>query len=257
MKFTFNAKDEEQSGRYYQSEEYISHSNTGKGLVNTIYLLVRNYMLKRKRNLIERGFNKKKGHILDVGAGTGYFLREMKRHGWQITGTEKSPQARKFAEEKLKVKLNRAEELFRFNDKNFDVITLWHSLEHIHLLNENMNEFFRLLKPEGKLVIAVPNRTSYDARHYREYWAAWDVPRHLWHFARIQMEQLGEKHGFSLKNTHNMPFDSFYVSILSEKYKGSAFPVLKGLLFGKISWIISLTGKGRGSSVIYVFEKKR
>ncbi len=256
LKFTFNSKDEEQIGRYYQSEDYISHSNTGKGFINALYHLVRKYMLRRKRNLVEKITRKQKGDLLDVGAGTGFFLREMKQRGWQVTGTEKSPDARKFAKKKFKLQLKPSSELFAFKEKSFDAITLWHVLEHIHRLNDYMDAFHRLLKNGGKLIIALPNRASYDARHYREYWAAWDVPRHLWHFAPMQMRLLGDKHGFSLESNHNMPFDSFYVSILSEKYKNSNFPFFKGLLFGKISWLISLTGKDRGSSVIYVFEKK-
>ncbi len=257
MKITSNAKDEEHIGKYYQSEEYISHSNTGKGFVNGVYHLVRKYMLGRKRNLVHESTGKNKGHLLDIGAGTGFFLKEMKTKGWQITGTEKSADARKFAEEKFYLKLNPAEDLFSFNDHSFDVITLWHVLEHIHKLNDNMDAFFRLLKPGGKLIIAVPNYTSFDAKEYMNYWAAWDVPRHLWHFAPKNLRQLGEKHGFSVQNMYNMPFDSFYVSMLSERYKKSSFPLFRGLITGKISWLISLTRKGRASSVIYVLEKNK
>ncbi len=257
LKITAGAKDEEHIGRYYQSEEYISHSNTGKGVVNFLYHVVRNYMLGRKRKLVAKAAGNRKGNVLDVGTGTGFFLNEMKRHGWQVTGTEKSPQARQFAAEKFKLDLKPDEELFILQENSFDVITLWHVLEHIHRLNDNMQAFSRLLKPDGKLVIAVPNRTSFDAIKYKEYWAAWDVPRHLWHFAPKNMRLLAQRHGFRVKSMHNMPFDSFYVSILSEKYKKSGFPLFKGLLAGKISWLISLTRKGRASSVIYVLEKNR
>ena len=256
LKFTSDAEDEDSMGAYYQSDKYISHSNTGKGLVNGIYHLVRRYMLRRKRKLIETITGKKKGLLLEVGAGTGFFLKAMKKHGWQVTGTEKNPEAQKFAKDKFNLELKDPEAIFRLNSEGFDVITLWHVLEHIHKINENIEAFCRLLKPDGKLIIAIPNRASYDARHYRKYWAAWDVPRHIWHFTPFQMKILGKKHGLRLHSTHNMPFDSFYISILSEKYKRSAFPLFKGLLFGKISYLIGLTGKDRGSSVIYVFEKE-
>lgn len=255
FKYTANAEIEENIGRYYQSEEYISHSNTSKGLVNAVYHQVRNYMIGRKRRLVEKATGAKTGQILDVGAGTGFFLNEIKKHGWQVTGTEKSTDARAFAKKEFGLEMDEPEQLFRFENESFDAITLWHVLEHIHRLNENMEAFARLLKPEGKLIIAVPNHTSCDARHYNEFWAAWDVPRHLWHFAPGQMKQFGEKHGFRLKSLHTMPFDSFYVSLLSEKYKKSKLALLKGIMYGKISWLKSLVDKKRCSSVIYVFNK--
>ena len=255
FKFTVNAGDEKSIGKYYQSEEYISHSNTSKGLVNSIYHQVRNYMLGRKSRLVEKVTILKTGHILDVGTGTGFFLNEMKTHDWQVSGTEKSSDARAFAQKEFGLEINEPEQLFQFENESFDAITLWHVLEHIHRLNENMQTFSSLLKRDGKLIIAVPNHTSYDARHYKEFWAAWDVPRHLWHFGPEQMKLFGEKFGFQLQSLHTMPFDSFYVSLLSEKYKKSNLALFKGLMHGKISWLNSLVNKKRCSSVIYVFGK--
>lgn len=255
FKFTANAEDEENIGRYYQSEAYISHSNTSKGLVNSVYHRVRSYMLGRKRRLVQNVTEKKSGQILDVGTGTGFFLNEMKNSGWQVSGTEKSTDARTFAQKEFGLQINEPEELFQFEKERFDVITLWHVLEHIHRLDENMQTFSRLLKPDGKLIIAVPNPASYDARHYKQFWAAWDAPRHLWHFGPVQMKLFGEKHGFQLLSLHAMPFDSFYVSLLSEKYKKSKLALFKGLMHGKISWLKSLVSNKRCSSVIYIFEK--
>jgi len=255
FKFTANAENEESIGRYYQSEEYISHSNTSKGLVNAAYHQVRNYMLGCKRQLVEKATGTKSGQIIDVGTGTGFFLNEMKNRGWEVSGTEKSEDAREFAQKEFDLEIKKPEQLFQFENESFDAITLWHVLEHIHQLDENMQTFSRLLKPEGKLIIAVPNHTSYDARHYKEFWAAWDVPRHLWHFGPKQIKQFGEKYGFRLQSLHTMPFDSFYVSLLSEKYKKSKLPLFKGLMHGKISWLKSLADKKKCSSVIYVFGK--
>ena len=255
FKITENIEDEENIGRYYQSENYISHSNTSKGLVNSVYHSVRKYMLGRKRNLVEKVTGIRKGHILDVGTGTGFFLNEMKEYGWQVTGTEKSSDARTFAKKEFNLDNLPSENLFTLKEKSFDVITLWHVLEHIHRLNENMETFFRLLKNDGKLIIAVPNHDSSDAKHYRQFWAAYDVPRHIWHFAPRQMKKLGEKHGFKLLSLHTMPFDSFYVSMLSEKYKKSKMPLLKGIFYGKLSWLYSIFNAAKCSSVIYVFEK--
>jgi len=255
FKITENIEDEENIGPYYQSENYISHSNTSKGVVNSIYHAVRKYMLGRKRRLVEKATSLKTGQILDVGTGTGFFLNEMKEKGWQVTGTEKSSDARDFAKKEFNLDNLSSEELFTLKEKSFDVITLWHVLEHIHLLNENMETFHRLLKENGKLLIAVPNHDSTDAKHYKEFWAAYDVPRHIWHFAPKQMKMLGEKHDFTLSLLHNMPFDSFYVSLLSEKYKKSKLALLKGIFYGKISWLKSIFNPVKCSSVIYVFER--
>lgn len=255
FKITENIEDEENIGSYYQSENYISHSNTTKGVVNSVYHQVRKYMLGRKRRLVEKAAAIQKGHILDVGTGTGFFLNEMKEYGWHVTGIEKSDNAREFAQSEFNLDNLPTEELFKLKEKSYDVISLWHVLEHIHQLNENMDAFFRLLKNDGKLIIAVPNHDSYDAKHYKQFWAAYDVPRHIWHFAPDQMKQLGEKHGFKLMSLHTMPFDSFYVSMLSEKYKKSSLALFKGIFHGKISWLGSLINRARCSSVIYVFEK--
>ena len=255
FKFTANAENEKNIGRYYQSEEYISHSNTSKGLVNAVYHKVRNYMLGRKRELVQKTTGLKTGRILDVGTGTGFLLNEMKRNGWQVTGTEKSDNARDFSKKEFGLEIHEPDQLFQFEKESFDAITLWHVMEHIHKLNETIATFSKLLKPNGKLIIAVPNPNSYDARHYKEFWAAYDVPRHIWHFGPEQMKQFGEKHGFRLTRTAPMPFDAFYVSMLSEKYKKSRFAFIKGMFHGTISWIISLFNTKRCSSVIYVFKK--
>lgn len=255
FKITENIEDEDNIGPYYQSENYISHSNTSKGLVNAVYHRVRNYMLGRKRRLVEKAAAIQKGHILDVGTGTGFFLNEMKDYGWLVTGIEKSGDARKFAKTEFNLDNLPTEELFKLKGNSYDVISLWHVLEHIHQLNENMETFFKLLKKNGKLIIAVPNNDSYDAKHYKEFWAAFDVPRHIWHFTPTQMKQLGEKHGFQINSLHTMPFDSFYVSMLSEKYKNSSMGFIRGIIHGKISWLQSILNKSKCSSVIYVFEK--
>ncbi len=255
FKITENIEDEKNIGRYYQSEKYISHSNTTKGLVNSVYHRVRKYMLKRKRRLVEKSATLQNGKLLDVGTGTGFFLNEMREYGWQVTGIEKSDDARKFAKTEFNLDNLPTEELFKLKENEYDVISLWHVLEHIHQLNENMDTFSRLLKKDGKLIIAVPNHNSYDAKHYKQFWAAYDVPRHIWHFAPSQMKQFGEKHGFKLLGLHTMLFDSFYVSMLSEKYKKSSLSLFKGIFYGGISWITSLFDKAKCSSVIYVFEK--
>lgn len=255
FKITENIEDEDSIGKYYQSEDYISHSNTSKGFVNSVYHRVRKYMLGQKRKIVERSTGIRNGHILDVGTGTGFYLNEMSKNGWQITGTEKSSEARKFTKEEFGLDILPTEELFRLKENSFDAITLWHVLEHIHQLDENLTTFLKLLKDDGRLIIAVPNNTSYDAKHYKQFWAAYDVPRHIWHFGPNQMKLFGEKHGFKLSKIHIMPFDSFYVSMLSEKYKKSKLALINGVIHGKISWLTSIFNKSKCSSLVYVFEK--
>ncbi len=255
FKFTANAEDEENIRKYYQSEEYISHSNTSKGLINRLYKLVRSYMLNRKSRLVKKTSGLKTGKILDVGTGTGFFADKMKKSGWQVSGTEKSAEAREFAKKGFNLQIAETDTLFRMEKQSFDVITLWHVLEHIHRLDENMETFSALLKPSGRLIIAVPNHTSYDSDFYGKFWAAWDLPRHLWHFGPEQMKMFGEKFGFHLVSMHTMPFDTFYVSLLSEKNRGDKMQFLRGIFFGTLFWLGSLVKPRKSSSLIYLFKK--
>ncbi|MFZ5431904.1 MAG: class I SAM-dependent methyltransferase [Bacteroidota bacterium] len=240
---------------YYKSEQYISHSDTRKGIVNRIYHLVRNIMLRRKHRMVCSVSGLKTGSILDIGTGTGYFPAFMKSKGWQATGTEKSEEARKYASEKQDILVYDEEKLFSLPAASYDVVTLWHVMEHLPNINQHWQVISKILKPDGVLIIALPNVKSWDARHYGPYWAAWDVPRHIWHFSPKHVKELGKKEGFRLSRTMRMPFDAFYISIMSEKYKQSSFPVLKGMFYGKLSWFASLYNKKRCSSLIYVFRK--
>lgn len=200
-------------GKYYQSENYISHTNTNKGLINQIYHFVRKKTLKGKLDLINS--LTKKGKLLDVGCGTGYFLKECKEDGWGIVGMEPDPSARALASEITGEKIkNDIKEI----NETFDIITLWHVLEHMHNLKESIEKLKSLLKPNGKLIIAVPNCESYDAQTYGQYWAAYDVPRHLYHFTKDTMNKLITNNGMKIKEIKPMKFDSFYVSMISEKY---------------------------------------
>jgi 2-polyprenyl-3-methyl-5-hydroxy-6-metoxy-1,4-benzoquinol methylase len=254
FRITGSAPDAVSIGRYYQSEEYVSHSNTREGFTNRVYHMVRNIMLGRKHKLVVKSSGRLSGTLLDIGAGTGYFLQTMLGKGWEITGTEKSESARKFAAEKWGIQLLPEDGLGSLPENSFDAITLWHVMEHLHDLEKYWKKLAGLIHPEGRLIIALPNPASADAWHYREQWAAWDVPRHLWHFSPENIQQIAKKHGFILQSTFRMPFDAFYVSILSEKYKKSVFPVMKGLWIGTLSWFSSLLSIHKSSSLIYVFK---
>ena len=253
---TQNAPVEAEIGKYYETLEYISHSNTKKGLMNKVYHWVRRYMLSRKAAMVKRLSHLTEGTLLDYGTGTGYFSHTMMKRGWTVKAIEKSPQARTFAKEHFNLKVDEEKALKEYQAESFDVITLWHVMEHLEHLNEMWQTLNGLLKEKGILIVAVPNPTSYDAAKYKEWWAAYDVPRHLWHFSPANMQLFGAKHGFTLEETRPMPFDAFYVSMLTEKYKESRIPFLKGMWTGTCALFSAMGNKERSSSMIYVFRKK-
>lgn len=255
--FTQDFPAEAEIGRYYETPDYISHSDTRKGLVNTLYHAVRAYMLGRKARLVMNEAHRRSGSLLDVGTGTGYFAHAMDERAWRVTATEKNAGARAFAKQHFGLDVLPAEALSSLPEGSFDVITLWHVMEHLEYLNETWELLNRLLAPKGVLVVAVPNCSSADAHRYGAFWAAYDVPRHLWHFTPGTMQQFGAKHGFILAERHPMPFDAFYVSMLSEKYMGRRPAFVRGLLAGTLAWFSALVRKDRSSSLIYVFRKKQ
>ena len=254
--FTQDFPVEAEIGRYYATPDYISHSDTRKGVMNSVYHWVRAYMLGRKARLVMREAHRKTGHLLDIGTGTGYFPATMKRRGWTVEAVEKNEGARRFAAEHFGLDVRPEGELQGMKAESFDVITLWHVMEHLEHLNETWELLHRLLTDKGVLVVAVPNCSSYDAQKYGAYWAAYDVPRHLWHFTPDTMQRFGARHGFILAEHYPMPFDAFYVSMLTERHLHHSCPFLRGLLTGTLAWFSSLVRKERSSSMIYVFRKK-
>lgn len=209
----------EELGRYYESQDYISHTDKKKGLLSGIYQLVKKWSLRKKTALIFKQ-NSGIGSLLDIGAGTGDFLKVASENGWEVHGMEPNLKAASLA---LQKGITLKESLFEFKGKQFDVITLWHALEHIPNLEETVQLLTDLVKMNGTLIIAVPNFKSFDAKHYGKYWAAYDVPRHLWHFSKTAIQKLFHEN-FGLEKVEPMIFDSFYVSLLSEKYKnGNSF----------------------------------
>lgn len=255
--FTQDIPDEKEIGRYYESQAYISHSNTKKGGFNKVYHIVRSIMLQRKANLMEQLTLLKNGKILDYGAGTGHFARVMAKRGWDVTAIEKSLQARELAQREFGFGMFPEEHLGKITDKEFDIVTLWHVMEHIQELDRFWDELYRIIDDSGIVVIALPNCKSYDAKIYKENWAAYDVPRHLWHFTPMTIMRWGEKHGFILERQITMPFDGFYISMLSERYKGGSMPGIKGLWTGLRGWLATSTRRDASSSIIYVFRKRR
>jgi SAM-dependent methyltransferase len=256
LRFTQTVPDADGIGPYYQSQQYVSHSDTKEGLVNKLYHIVRNHTLKTKRELVKSVTDKEKGSLLDVGAGTGAFADTMQNAGWKVTGLEPDETARANAFNNYQLSLNTLDTLHQLPADSYHAITMWHVLEHVHDLHGYLKTYQHILKADGKLIIAVPNYTSKDAENYREYWASYDVPRHLYHFSPKSMEILLENEGFKLKAIKPMWFDSFYVSILSEQYKTGHQHILKAFWNGFISNIKALNNKERCSSVIYIIEKE-
>jgi len=236
---------------YYESEAYISHTDSNRSFVDKVYQLVKKHSLSKKVNLIDL-YSRKKKTLLDVGAGTGDFLKAANNKGWDAEGVEPNHQARVKALEKGISLIDRLEAV---PSKKYDVITLWHVLEHLPDLENQILKLVWHLEDRGTLIIAVPNFKSYDAKHYKEFWAGYDVPRHLWHFSKTAIEQLFDKHDFELINVKPMVFDSFYVSLLSEKYKTGRQNIFRAFALGLRSNLSAMRTK-EYSSHIYILKKR-
>jgi len=237
--------------KYYQSEEYISHTDSKKGALAFLYQKVKSYSLVKKVKLISK-LNSGKGNLLDIGAGTGEFLRMAQRKGWVISGVEPNEGARNFA---YKKSITLDESMAVLEGKIFDVVTLWHVLEHMSDLQSTIQKIKQLVKVGGTLVIAVPNFNSFDAKHYKNYWAAFDVPRHLWHFSQDAMREIFSSE-FQLVKTKPLIFDSFYVSLLSEKYKSGNSFSMKAFLIGLLSNLMAWRNR-EYSSLIYCYKRTK
>ncbi|NVO18609.1 MAG: class I SAM-dependent methyltransferase [Bacteroidetes bacterium] len=252
LKFTNPRPEANQLGAYYKSNEYISHSNSKKGLFNQVYQKIRKYTIHKKYKLISR--NSTSGTILDIGCATGEFLHYMKSRNWKTLGIEPDENARKSAILNYQLEVFDESYLEQIPTGSIDVVSMWHVLEHVANLQQRMISIKRLLKPGGLLLIAVPNPESYDAFIYQSFWAGYDVPRHLYHFSPQSIAKLLTLNEFKLAGTKPMKFDSFYVSLLSEKYMN-----------GKMNWIRSgwigicsnfkAIKTGNYSSLIYLSKK--
>lgn len=236
--------------RYYESDAYISHTDSKKGLMDFMYQLVKSRNLKHKEKLISTWLGHK-GSVLDIGAGTGEFLKKAKVSGWTVQGMEVNSQARSLAADKG---ISLASDLHAIPEAAFDVVTLWHVLEHMHDLEDSIQSISSKIKKGGLLVVAAPNYNSFDAHHYGPHWAAYDTPRHLWHFSRKSIPRLFSKE-FNLLDEQPLWFDAFYVSLLSEKYKfGKSFSI-RGVLNGFRS-NIQAKRTGEYSSLVYCLKKQ-
>jgi 2-polyprenyl-3-methyl-5-hydroxy-6-metoxy-1,4-benzoquinol methylase len=253
--FTQDHPVEATIGKYYESADYISHSDSSKGLVNKIYRIVRRRMLRKKCGIVKQVTGLEKGTLLDIGSGMGYFAAEMKKAEWIAKGIEINEKARNASIDKFGIEVISPDNISSFEKSTFDCITMWHVLEHFSDLHGYINEIRRLLKTGGCCIIALPNINSFDADHYGEYWAAFDVPRHLWHFNPDTFGFLFEGRGFRIVNVRPLPLDVFYISILSERYKRNRLALITGMLKGSYFAFRALFNKRKCSSLIYVLKK--
>lgn len=245
---TFPKPSLEKLPSYYESDDYISHTDGKRSLFERMYHFIKGIALKKKVQLIN--LESTKGKLLDIGAGTGDFLVAAQKEGWQATGIEPSAKAKAIA---LNKGVQFADSLSTLESHSFDVITMWHVLEHVPNLDEYLTELKRLIKPSGTIVIAVPNFKSFDANYYGKFWAAFDVPRHIWHFSKTAIEKLFAEKEMKLVKILPMKFDSFYVSLLSEKYKSGRMNFIRAFFVG---WKSNLNGNQTKeySSHIYIIK---
>ncbi len=251
--FTDPFPDENKLSDYYKSENYFSHPHKRMNLMGKMYDWVKRQNIRSKYKLIHQF--KSKGRLLDIGCGSGDFIHYGKYIGWDVSGVEPDEPARKFAAEKTQKPILPPGQTDIWKADTFDVITLWHVLEHVYDLDKQLREISRLAKQDALIVVALPNHRSHDAKRYGEYWAAWDLPRHLYHFDQDSIRFLFEKHGYSLVQTFPMKWDAYYVALLSEKYK------FKKQNYVRAFWEAFLSNRKAGrskqySSLIYCFERK-
>ncbi len=245
--------DVQEIGKYYKSEEYISHSNNKNGLLNKVYHIIRKRNHGKKYELISNF--KSNGKLLDIGCATGEFLNYVKKNNWETVGIEPDSDAREFAKTAYNLNVQPEVYLNELKSESFDIITMWHVLEHVHELKERLEQIQRLLVKNGVAIIAVPNAACYDSKIYSEYWAGYDLPRHIYHFTQETIIKLFERHNFKFEKRVPMKYDAYYISMLSEKYKSGSKNLVKAFFNGYKSNLWAKRNNDNFSSLIYVFRK--
>jgi len=255
FRFTANAPSQEEIGPFYDSEEYVEHSDTQKGLIYSLYHYARKYMLNYKYRKIQKLSTGKK--LLDIGSGSGYFAGFMQTKGYDVSGVEISEKAKNLCEEKFGIAAKSPGQFLNGElGGGYNLISLWHVLEHVYTLDEYFELFSQSLAENGHLIIALPNSNSTDAKMYQEYWAAFDVPRHLWHFTPSTFEKLANNKGFDVIKKHRLPLDVFFISMVSASYKKSFTFLPVTLVKACVGYLSSLLDPNNASSLIYVLKKR-
>ncbi len=250
--FIFTNPIPDNLSRYYETEEYLSHHSHKKTIISRIYSFVRNLNLQRKYKVVTKYVSR--GTIMDIGCGTGELLSFFKSKKWKTIGVEPDMEARKLAEKEHHITVFDEPHIKNIENNSLDVVSMWHVLEHVEDLNERVSDIKRIVKDDGIMVFALPNIKSPDAIKYGKFWAGLDVPRHLYHFSEKTFEQLLTKHGLKLIRSIPMKFDAYYVSMLSEKYKGSGLILLKAFFAG-LNSNLKAKKDNNYSSMIFVVKK--
>lgn len=257
--YTLDPPSDQEMYRYDKQKvnQKLKLADSPSGLIGRLYYRVRSRMLRMKVRIVETQAYRTGGSLLNYGAKTGFFSHKMEKRGWKVTSVEKYHEERLFSLEMFHHRMIDVSEMDSLHAGTFDVITMWHVFEHCHNPNELLDRFYELLRPGGILVMACPNIRSTDAMYYGPYWAAYDVPRHLWHFNPNSISALAYRHGFTLMHHERMPYDSFYISILSEQHLRHKMAFIRGMIQGLRSWRISVTKRSKSSSLVYVFRKRQ
>jgi SAM-dependent methyltransferase len=251
LRMTNPFPDKEKIGNYYESDVYISHAEESKSIFDSIYNMVRSYMLGRKRKIVENSSGIKQGSLLDIGCGAGHFLSSLKENGWNVKGVDASQKARELVKSQFDIHVASPKDWLN-SDKKYDVITCWHSLEHVYEPWVYLEKIKTQLNPDGVFIVALPNYESTDGNKYGANWAAYDTPRHLYHFTPTSMEKIMFNNEFLIDEIHRMPFDAFYVSILSSQHMEKS--MISGIWNGFVSWLSCWVNKEKCSSLIYVMK---
>ncbi|MBR5082343.1 MAG: class I SAM-dependent methyltransferase [Bacteroidales bacterium] len=251
--YTEPRPDKNEIGKYYKSETYYSHQENKKGLIPRLYETVKSVNLKKKYKLATNGLQK--GRVLDIGCGVGDFLQQMEKQGWETVGIEPSEEAKHIAEKRVNSKVFNPDDIQQLEAGSFDLITMWHVLEHVDDLKEEIHQLERLLKHKGRLVLALPNFKSYDAQYYNTQWAAYDVPRHLNHFCKESIVKIFRNSELNIVDTDKLKWDAYYISYMSEIYRRHRMPLIRGAYRGMIS-NCKARKSNEWSSRVYILEKK-
>jgi len=252
LSFTNPRPQDESLGKYYESQEYLSHDTKNSGIIGKLYQFLRKINIRRKYNIVSELIGT--GKILDIGCGTGELLNYFQKQKWECLGVEPNAIARNFSKTHYHLKVEEEQSLQNLQPSSFDIISMWHVLEHVSDINKRIDEVKRLLKNEGNLIIALPNLSSWDAVLYKDYWAGLDVPRHLYHFSPEAFSNLAKRHDLQIIKTLPLKFDAFYVSLLSERYKKTHLPIFRAFVNGATSNRIAAK-TGNYSSLIFVLKK--
>ena len=253
--FTIAPPDSQDKQTYSKLDQELNRADNPRKRLDRLYYYARILNIRRKIRLIERLTRVSSGKLLNYGAKSGYFSSRMTDRGWKVTSLEEYHEQRIFSLEMFHHRMMDIDEIDSLPPGSFDAVTLWHTLEHQEDPHTLIEKLIRLLKPNGLLFAAVPNTDSLDAAWYGSQWAAWDVPRHLLHFNTTSMIRFGLAHNLVLMHHERMPFEAFYIPMLSEKFKGNRHPIITGAVRGLKFWHKTNTDREKSSSIVYVFRK--